>query len=94
MYSEPLDPLKAKQLIRRILAGGGVNFAPHAAKEMSVDGLIESDVISVLRGGLVAFPEFENGSWRYRVRTNKIYVVVAFRSESELRIVTVWRIKR
>jgi hypothetical protein len=35
--------------------------------------------------------EFENSSWRYRVRTARIAVIVAFRSETELRVVTAWR---
>lgn len=94
MLIEPLEPQKAKQLIRSILSQGGVNFSPHAEKEMLADRLMEADILCVLRGGLVEPAEFELGSWRYRVRTNKIFVVVAFRSESEIRIVTAWRIKR
>jgi hypothetical protein len=35
--------------------------------------------------------EYENREWRYRVRTNRIAVVVAFDSEEELTVVTVWR---
>ena len=49
------------------------------------------DVTNVLRGGVVDPAEFENGSWRYRVRTARIAVIVAFRSETELRVVTAWR---
>ena len=52
------------------------------------------DAINVLRGGIVEPGEFENGSWRYRVRTQRMYVVVAFRSETELRVVTAWRLKQ
>jgi hypothetical protein len=55
------------------------------------DDLSNVDVTNVLRGGVVEPPEFENGSWRYRVRTLKIAVIVAFRTESELRVVTAWR---
>ena len=46
----------------------------------------------VSRGGIVEPAEFESGSWRYRVRTARM-CVVAFRSETELRIVTAWRFK-
>lgn len=35
----------------------------------------------------------ENGSWRYRVRTARMAVIVAFRSETALRVVTAWRFK-
>jgi hypothetical protein len=49
------------------------------------------DVTNVLRGGVVDPAEFENGSWRHRVRTARIAVIVAFRSETELRVVTAWR---
>ena len=33
------------------------------------------------------------GTWRYRMRAGKVYVVVTFRSEAELVVVTVWRVK-
>jgi hypothetical protein len=48
----------------------------------------------VLRAGVVDPAEFENGSWRYRVRTQMIVVVTAFRSETEIRVVTAWRMKK
>ena len=38
--------------------------------------------------------EWEHGSWRYRVHTQRIWVVVAFRSETRLVIVTAWRTRR
>ena len=47
---------------------------------------------NVLRGGHITEPaENEKGTWRYRVHTNTIWVVVAFRGETELVVVTVWR---
>jgi hypothetical protein len=58
---------------------------------MEKDGLTMVDCINVLRGGWVEPGERERGSWRYRVRTARICVVVAFRSESKLAIVTAWR---
>ncbi len=53
--------------------------------------LIEADCVNVLRAGVAEPPEFEKGSWRYRVNTNRICVVVAFRSETYLVVVTTWR---
>jgi hypothetical protein len=50
-------------------------------------------VSTVLCGGVVQPPELERGTWRYRVLTNRICVVVAFRSDDELVVVTAWRIR-
>ena len=52
------------------------------------------DCINILRGGKVREGEYENGSWRYRVETPKMAVVVTFIDEDELMIVTAWREKR
>lgn len=90
-FDEPLDPPAARALIRSILADGSVRFSRHALAEMAKDGLSELDATNVLRGGAVDPAEFENGSWRYRVRTHRIAVVIAFRSESSLVVVTAWR---
>ena len=37
--------------------------------------------------------EFERGSWRHRVKTNRICVVVVLLSETEAVVVTTWRIR-
>lgn len=93
MDGEPLDPLPARNLIRKILDAGGAHPSQHAYDEMAKDNLTMVDVANVLRGGRVEFSEFVKGTWRYRVQTRKICVVVAFRSEAELRVVTAWRNK-
>jgi hypothetical protein len=49
--------------------------------------------LNVLRGGVVEFEELVNGMWRYRVRKPRMTVVIALRSEEELRVVTAWRNK-
>ena len=50
-----------------------------AAKEKTKnDDLTMVDCANVLRAGVVEEPEFERGTWRYRVRTQRIFVVVAF----------------
>ncbi len=89
---EPLSPPAARKHIQAILAEGAVNFTKHARDEMAKDRLVEIDVVNVLRGGKVEPGEWENGSWRYRVRTSRMAVVVAFRSETVLVVVTAWRI--
>jgi hypothetical protein len=67
----------------------------HAQDEMRADNLATGDVLCVLRGGEITEPaELENGSWRYRVHTRRLCVVVAFeRDENDelLVVVTVWR---
>jgi hypothetical protein len=94
MIGEPLNPAQARQLIRNIIAAGEVRFSGHAFEEMAKDDLSTVDCTNVLRGGVVEPPEWERGSWRYRVRTNRIYVVISFRSETQLVVVTAWRLQR
>ena len=91
MEGEPLDVQVARRLIGSILTKGRVAFTRHAREEMAKDDLDAVDVTHVLRAGRVQFPELEKGSWRYRVSTRQIFVVVAFRSQEELVVVTVWR---
>lgn len=88
---EPYDPPEVKKRIRTILESGVVAPSHHALVEMEKDGLTMVDCTNVLRGGWAEPGEWEKGSWRYRVRTARICVVVAFRSESKLSIVTAWR---
>jgi hypothetical protein len=95
MLQEPLEPGEAQRLIRENLRQGGrLTYSPHAFEEMDQDGLTMVDCANVLRAGMVAAPELRKGTWRYRVQTNRICVVVAFRSEDELRIVTAWRVDK
>ncbi len=99
MLKEPLDPAAARKLIRAILDTGNVVWSKHALNEMAKDHygeITRVDVVNVLRGGVVEPGEFETGSWRYRVHTMRIWVVIAFNSETEteLVIVTAWRTRR
>ena len=88
---DPLEPAVARQWIRRIIAEGTVTFSAHALEEMGKDEMTTVDCGNVLRAGVVEPPELERGSWRYRVRTSRMCVVVAFRSSTELKVVTAWR---
>jgi|SRR6185295_9645503 len=82
---------RAQELIREIIRTGFVATGDHARQQMAARRLDMADVLSVLRGGWVAEPELENGVWRYRVQTNRQCVVVEFRSDAEIVIVTAWR---
>lgn len=91
---EPLRPPEIRKLIRQILGRGIVTYSqPHAEERMKERGISRVDCVNVLRGGFAAEGEYENGSWRYRVRTAKICVVIRFESESMLEVVTAWREK-
>ena len=94
MLKEPLDPDRARRLIGAILEKGSVFFSSHSEEALADDDLSTVDAVNVLRGGKVESPEFERGTWRYRVQTQRIVVVVVFRSETEFVVVTAWRIKR
>ncbi|MBI5170521.1 MAG: DUF4258 domain-containing protein [Candidatus Eisenbacteria bacterium] len=88
---EPLSPVEAKQRIRSILASGDFSVTGHAREEMEAEDLSIADCVNVLRGGVVHPAEWEHGSWRHRVETSRITVVIAFRSEDYFVVVTAWR---
>ena len=88
---EPLSNHDAQRLVRDIVRSGTVFFTSHSRKAMLDDSLTTVDVENVLRAGWVEMSEYENGEWRYRVRTNRIAVIAAFDSDTELTVVTVWR---
>jgi hypothetical protein len=90
---EPLGNDEAKKLIGEIARTGTVTFVPHAIKAMADDNLTAVDCTNVLRGGWVEFSEPHGAEWRYRIRTARIVVIVAFESRGELRVVTVWRMR-
>jgi hypothetical protein len=71
-----------------------VTFSGHSLGALADDDLSTVDAVNVLRAGIVDPAEFEKTCWRYRVRTRRLVVVIAFRSESEIRIVTAWREKQ
>jgi hypothetical protein len=94
VFKEPLGPERARRLIRGILENGQVTFSGHSLEALADDDLSTVDAVNVLRAGTVDPADFEKECWRYRVRTRRMVVVVAFRSETEIRIVTAWREKQ
>ena len=93
---EPLRATDARQLIRSILGRGGeaaVHFTTHALAAMAKDELGTVDCVNVLQAGVVEEAELTNGAWRHRVRTQRMAVVIEFRSASAVVIVTAWRFK-
>lgn len=93
LVTEPVDPAEVRRLVRDILGSGTVSFSRHALSEMANDNLTAVDCTNAMRGGVVEPGEFDKGSWRYRIHTARMCVVVAFRSEVRLAVVTAWRVK-
>ena len=93
MDGEPFKDHEAKRRIKGILANpaGIVQYSSHAKDQMKTRTLERADILNILRGGKVEPPEEKDGKWAYRVRTNTMYVVIAFLSEHEMRVVTAWR---
>lgn len=88
---EPLEFVEARRLIREMLQNGTFRFTGHAEQRMRDHNLIAPDCTNVLEAGVVESVDFERGTWRYRVGTVRICVVVAFRSPTNMAIVTAWR---
>ena len=91
MLNEPLDELVAERLIRNIVERGTVRWTTHALQRLPARDLTTVDCVNILRAGVVDPPELQNGTWRYRVRGGRIAVIVAFRSEDTLVVITAWR---
>ena len=94
MLKEPLPAHEAKRLIVKAIDSDRIDFKQvHAREEMTDDDLSIRDM-RVLRGGVVEPGEIHRGTWRYRVRTSWASVVVTFRTEDNVVVVTAWRMKR
>lgn len=69
-----------------------VSFTAHARNQMRARDLNSGDVLNVLKAGkILNEPEYFNESYRYRVQTKKITVVVSFRKPNHLVVITAWR---
>lgn len=87
-----LDVRQSRKLLSWILRCGQLSFSQHARDAMKDDDLTEPDVVNILRCGMVSDQvDFERGSWRYRVETERMCATVVFLSGSEVVVVTVWR---
>jgi Domain of unknown function (DUF4258) len=89
-----VDAAKARKLLREVLVSGVLTYSDHAKAEMVKDKLTTQDIVNVIRAGVVEPSEFERGSWRHRVETNTLCVVVVLVSEREAVVVTAWRFRR
>jgi hypothetical protein len=89
-----MDRHEARKLLSEILNHNPhqIYFSGHGLKQMEKRQLKTGDVLNVLQAGKIYDEaEFENGSWRYRVQTRKMTVVVAFQRPNQVAVVTAWR---
>lgn len=94
---EPFNRNEAKKRIQAIFLRPDrvITLTRHAEEELAKDELTTVHAEKALRSGqILEEPELVNGTWRYRVHTAQLVVVVAFLSESRLRIITAWRKKK
>lgn len=89
-----LEKGQARKVLSEILKSDPsfVSYSKHGQGQMKARGLIAGDVFNVLMAGKIeGDPEFVNESWRYRVATKNITVVVAFRKPNHVTVITAWR---
>ena len=70
---------------------GTVRWTDHATKRRLERRLTMGDCVNALKSGTVDPAEWENGTWRYRVRAGEITVVIAFRDVRALTVITAWK---
>ena len=73
---------------------GNVSFSKHAEQELIKDGLTTADALNVLTSPTAKIlndGEEERGSYRYRLETGNLLIVVAFSEDGlNLTVVTAW----
>lgn len=94
--SKRLDKTQARKLIAKIVNQNpsGVRYSKHAFTEMKDDNLTVNDILNVIKSPdakILEDAELEKGSYRYRLQTEKIMVVIAFDSPTSFVVVTAWR---
>lgn len=87
---------EARKLITKIMSqhSGKVFFSRHALEELKKDGLTTLDAINVLKSPgarIYTEGEFERGSYRYRLETTNMMIVVSFLELGDgIIVVTAW----
>ena len=93
MTDEPLSPPAAKKaILAAIERGGKIHYKHHLIEKLEERGLTTVDVVNVLRGGWVEIDGLHDGSWRHRVNTYKLRVVLEIVGPAEIVVITAMRI--
>ena len=89
--TQQLNRQEARKLLAKIVGSGGqIIFKAHALKRIPERNLTTVDVINVLKSTdakIISDGELVDGTFRYRLETSKILVVVAFGSMGDYVIV-------
>jgi hypothetical protein len=80
---QKLNRHEARKLIAKIMTNSPecVRFSSHALRELANDSLTTTDALNVLKSPdskIHQEGEFANGSYRYRLETSILLIVVAF----------------
>ena len=91
-----LDKTQARKLVTEITNRFPTNirYSAHALEELKKDNLTTSDVLNIIKSAdakIIKEPDFEKGSYRYRLETQRIVVVVSFDSPTSFVVITAWR---
>ena len=94
--AQRLDRNHARKLILEIAQRhpAQIRFSNHALEEMRKDNMTTVDVFNIIKSPsakILHEGEMERGTYRYRLETQNMMVVVAFDSKTSLAIVTAWR---
>lgn len=94
--SHRLQKEEARKLLVRMTKreDADVTITKHAIEELTKDGFSADDAISMLESTearILKEAEYENGSYRYRVETDEMCLIIVFDSERELTVITGWR---
>ena len=94
--STKLNRDEAKKLISKIMTffPGNIYFSRHSIQELRNDSLSTIDALNLLKSHdskIHDEGELINGSFRYRLETSNILLVVAFREDGKgLTVITAW----
>lgn len=98
--TDRLSKEEARKLISKIVLEGKNNyviFTTHALNQLEERDLLTTDILNIVKSAdskIHDGGEFENGSYRYRLETRTILVVISFHPKGErIIIVTSWRKK-
>ena len=95
---EPWNAHTAKQVIRRIMmmqGDGALVITRHVSRRMDERDMTMVDLLNILRGGWIDESRTDlhpkTNSWCYRLRTNEMWVEVAFDWPDAIRLVSCGR---